>query len=768
MSLSSAHIRIALLLRLCCGLVAAEASRAAEPVETQDSANPSAVSTAETDVGAARHFNVEAFEVEGNTLLATNILIPVFSKYTGTNISLDQLVQAAAEVQSEYRVQGHPAISIVISQQRITNGIVTMNVFEGAYPQIVVSGTRYLVSTNGVAAAASPTAAEIAVLAAESAAGEAAQKTNTGPTFVVKNYVVSGNSLLPPEAISAALTNATGAFGTNVSFTGIQSALTELQKAYRVRGYVTATVGLPQQKLTNATVKVQVTEGRLSNIKIVGNDYFSSNNIMRALPSLHTNIILNGQVFQSELNRANANQDRQIYLPVLSPGPEPATTDLTLRIKDRFPVHGKIELNNQNSPGTPDLRLNASAAYNNLWQREHSLGVQYGFSPEEYKPLNSWEYYDLPLIVNYSGFYRMPLGNPQAVEDAMASRPGNFGYSEAQRRFILPSPSGQAEATIYASRSTIDTGIEDLGTTVIVDDPQRRLTTQQVQQDLTINESLGFRLTEPLRSTETFVATLSQGFEYKTYTLDSYKTNVNTFYEIVPDPDDPQNGTITIVTKNPQPLDPTHSSLEYLPLSMNFNANYRAPRATFNFGLGLTYNAWHSGNKANFETIAGSTNTSAHWLVLDPSLTVDIVVVTNWVMTVRADGRWASDPLISNEQFGAGGIASVRGYHEGEVYGDTGLHLSLEQKTPPYVVGLVHGKLPLTVRGSVYTDYAETYLLDPQGQPGSTDLLSVGLGTVASVGSYWEARFLFSLPLLDAGTVKAYQPVFNFSLTAQF
>ena len=124
--------------------------------------------------------------------------------------------------------------------------------------------------------------------------------------------------------------------------------------------------------------------------------------------------------------------------------------------------------------------------------------------------------------------------------------------------------------------------------------------------------------------------------------------------------------------------------------------------------------------------------------------------------------------MISNEQFGAGGIASVRGYHEGEVFGDTGWHVSLEQKTPPHVVGMVAGQLPLTVRGSVYMDYAETYLLDPQGRDGRTALWGVGFGTVASLGSYWEARFLFSLPLLDAGTINAHEPFFNFALTAQF
>ena len=103
------------------------------------------------------------------------------------------------------------------------------------------------------------------------------------------------------------------AFGTNVTFEGIHAALGDLQMAYRERGYVTVSVGLPPQKLTNATVKVKITEGRLAAINVTGNRWFSMDNVLRALPSLHTNMLLNSHVFQRELDLANASRDRQIY-----------------------------------------------------------------------------------------------------------------------------------------------------------------------------------------------------------------------------------------------------------------------------------------------------------------------------------------------------------------------------------------------------------------------------------------------------------------------
>jgi hemolysin activation/secretion protein len=228
----------------------------------------------------------------------------------------------------------------------------------------------------------------------------------------------------------------------------------------------------------------------------------------------------------------------------------------------------------------------------------------------------------------------------------------------------------------------------------------------------------------------------------------------------------------------------TIKNLQYLPLTLRYDGNWHDHWGMAAFGLGLSANLWLSGlssittskvtndlyyrNVASLQQITGSAESSTHWLVLTPSFSHDFQFATNWVTTFKADGQWASQPLISNEQFGAGGVNSVRGYHEGEVFGDDGWHVSLEQQTPPQVVGYVRGGVPLTIRGTFYTDYADVYLLDPLGRQPSTELWGAGFGGVASVGSHWEARFLFSVPLVSAGSINAYEPYFNFSLTAQF
>jgi hemolysin activation/secretion protein len=700
---------------------------------------------AETAPDDSARFVVHSYKVKGDSKLPESTLASMFSKYTGRNVNLTDIVKAASDLQSECRRAGEPNMTVAVARDRITNGIVTMNVFRARTPHILISGKSFAnLNDQGVPAARTA-------------------KAKAGPHFTVRAYEIHGDTLLSSNTLMSIFAKKTG---TNIGVADIVKAGSELQMEYHDRGYPTVNVTIPPQQITNGIVKIRVFEGRLANIVVTNNHYFSSNNVVRNFPSLRTNTILRGPIFQAELDRANANQDRQIY-PQIAPGPKENTSMLILDVKDRLPLHAKVELNNQSSPGTPDLRVNTSAAYNNLRQREDSVGVQYSLSPEAFKQGDQWNFYDEPLVANYSAYYRLTLGSPASVAETVAKNQGRFGYNEATRKFELPSPSGRPELTFYAGRSTIDTGVQESPKQILLDIPfVREISRQDSQQDITINQSAGFRLNEPVLNRTDWRLNWSAGADYKSYTLDSYRTNTVVIKEITVNANNQPNPPTISTISSPTP--PTHKPLEYVPVSFHFDANRRYAWGATTLGLGVGGNAWYSGSKSNLQSITSSADSAGHWVVLNPSFSQDVFIRTNWTLSLRADGQWTSEPLISNEQFGEGGVNSVRGYREGEVFGDTGWHVSLELKTPPHVVGIAYGRKLLSIRGSIYMDYAEAYLLDPQSRDASVPLWGTGVGAVASVGSYWEARFLFSWPLLSTVTTPAGQPFFNFSLTAQF
>ena len=130
---------------ICGTVLTVSASESASPPDTL--ASPA--------TNATPHFYVRGYTVEG-IMLSTNILTPLFSKYTGTNVSLEEIVKAASDLQSAYHDQGYPAMSVAFVPEQISDGIVTFNVAQTAIPQIVVAGERCLSFSNGLEIVSQP------------------------------------------------------------------------------------------------------------------------------------------------------------------------------------------------------------------------------------------------------------------------------------------------------------------------------------------------------------------------------------------------------------------------------------------------------------------------------------------------------------------------------------------------------------------------------------------------------------------------------------
>ena len=620
--------------------------------------------------------------------------------------------------------------------------------------------------------------------------------TNAVPHFRVDKYLVEGNSILSPAAIGRIFTNVPAAFGTNVTIDGILLAAGKLQTAYRERGFMTVVVGLPPQKLTNAEVTVKVTEAPLVAIKVKneGGQWFSSNNVMRALPDLHTNMLLNAKIFQRELDAANMSRDRQIY-PVVGPGPEPGTSELTLTVKDRLPWHARLEVNNdQATPGTPQLRANFSSQYDNLWGLEHEIGVQYNFSVEELKGGKDYVTtpLDNPLVVNYSGYYRMPLGGYSSVQNEVNAHPGSFGYNEATHQFNLPPPTGRPELTFYASRAVSDTGVQN-GQVGFATPPSvftnngviyspLSFTTNSAGDNITVNEDLGLKLVMPLPQIGKISATLSLGADLKLFQQTSYNTNENNFLVQYTD----QQGQLQVIPFSaPQPQPVTRTALNYFPLNLGLNGSAPDKWGTTYFNANLNFNVLPGFSKAaDFAKVSGLIPARAKYVTAQMGADRVQTLHKDWTVKLHADGQWANGPLFSSEQYAMGGATGVRGYNNGEAYGDTGWRVSIEPQLPPFNLGMFGDEDAGEVgwlRSSVFMDYGQVYLLNgnyfaqfasthglPVGSlpnnPSRLSFWGAGWSLTANIGDHFDARLTVAFPLKDPAGRPGFKPERNLQI----
>jgi len=138
--------------------------------------------------------------------------------------------------------------------------------------------------------------------------------------------------------------------------------------------------------------------------------------------------------------------------------------------------------------------------------------------------------------------------------------------------------------------------------------------------------------------------------------------------------------------------------------------------------------------------------------------TLDDRLESRWTLFVRGVGQFSQDPLVSLEQLGIGGAATVRGYEERELLGDQGAYASVELRTPT-----LSGILPASLRwfnsGSewqvldrlqllVFLDAGWVRVIDSlPGEDDDTFMLSLGPGLRYALSRHALLRLDWGFPL---------------------
>lgn len=196
--------------------------------------------------------------------------------------------------------------------------------------------------------------------------------------FDIYEYRVEGTTLLPVTVVELAVYPH---LGEKKTLSDVEKAREALEKAYHGAGYLTVLVSIPQQKVDEGVVKLAVTEAPVDRLRVVESRYFSLGEIRAAAPELAEGNVPNFPQMQKELAALNRSGDRRIT-PVLRPGKTPGTVEVDLKVQDQLPLHGNVELNDRYSQDTTRTRLTASLRWDNLWQRQHGLGITLQTAPE--------------------------------------------------------------------------------------------------------------------------------------------------------------------------------------------------------------------------------------------------------------------------------------------------------------------------------------------------------------------------------------------------
>ena len=489
--------------------------------------------------------------------------------------------------------------------------------------------------------------------------------------FQVNEYLVRGNTLLDPVTIEESMDPY---LGPDRSMNDVHAARDALQKLYQSRGYQSVVVEVPPQQVKNGVILLHVVENSIGRVRVVGAKYHSPQAIRNAVPSLAEGNVPNFTQVQQQLTDVNRQPDRQV-IPQLSPGAMPQTMDVTLKVDDTNPWHGSVEINNDHSADTPDLRLVTNVRYDNLWQLGQTISASYIVAPED---PHATEVYALSYLAPVSTDWSL-LGSA------------------------------------YKSNSNANT----LGGTTV----------------LGKGNAVSVQATKQLPTLGDYSQSVSIGISRKHFD---------------------QNITLGGQT--------TEAPLTYVPLTASYTGQRVSDKSTTSFTLAGDF-GWRGLGSSNtaFDNQRYNARDNFAYLHLDIDNTRSLGA--GYALATRLGAQATDSPLVSSEQFAAGGASSVRGYLSAEDTADNGAVASVEVRTPSIHSWL--GSFADDWRFHVFVDGARLMLIDPlPEQRGRFTLLSTGVGTQFTVFHDINGNIEYAYPLRNGVDTRAHDGHLLFSVKA--
>ena len=175
---------------------------------------------------------------------------------------------------------------------------------------------------------------------------------------------------------------------------------------------------------------------------------------------------------------------------------------------------------------------------------------------------------------------------------------------------------------------------------------------------------------------------------------------------------------------------------ETMPVSFQYDGAYRTEHTRTTFYMAIAKNVPIGGLNTDAAYLLspriGATN---DWTVGRFGGTCTYFLPKNWLARALVDVQMTGQPLIAGEQFGVGGVNSVRGFEERAISGDSGYRASFEVWTP--AMPLIYD-----IRALVFFDTGNAAHIDKQpGEVGSDTISSAGFG----LRWQWKDQILFNL-----------------------
>ena len=215
------------------------------------------------------------------------------------------------------------------------------------------------------------------------------------PKITVSNFLIDGDNPIgaaKSERILAPFLNIP------LDISQLRTAASELEKLLAVAGFNFYRADLPPQTLRDGVVRIKIDRLGLADVTVIGNEFFSSDNIKRSLPLVASGKSPNTKDIANALLLADDNPSKDVRV-IFVKGSQPQTIDANISVKDKNPNEFFLWANNAGSRLTSESRVGIQYHNRNLFDRDHQLALSYTISPEDTSELSQFGInYKFPLF----------------------------------------------------------------------------------------------------------------------------------------------------------------------------------------------------------------------------------------------------------------------------------------------------------------------------------------------------------------------------------
>ncbi|MBY0401353.1 hypothetical protein K2X89_13725, partial [Myxococcota bacterium] len=290
---------------------------------------------------------------------------------------------------------------------------------------------------------------------APSAAEVEALGVQTG--IVVRELELVGNTAIDDETLLRAATPFLGRPLDSAELERLRRALT---RVYVDAGYVSSGATLPEQEVREGRLRIEITEGRLAEIRIVGASHYRESVLRRRLERGAGPPI---RVADLEAALRVLSQDPRIARldARLEPGVRPGTSNLLVGLEEADPASLGFAVDNYQSPSVGAYAGHVDAAHENPLGLGDRLGAELSISEGLYRVAGS---YSLPLhpsgtlLTVDARYSRAEILDPALDELDIGNQSLSYAFGLSQTLYRTPADWIEAGLSfdLRESRSTLD------------------------------------------------------------------------------------------------------------------------------------------------------------------------------------------------------------------------------------------------------------------------------------------------------------------------